>query len=219
MLCYVMNSVLIHPGLPEEMIYRSIDDVVNHISSNKDFIEEVTVTSNEDIVQLLKFPQALEKHSGTIGDTLKIFKTSNKVYFMTFLDDVSSILEFNVLGSLFHTKCSKIYGAVLITCYATSDHQVIPINFSDVLYLLHRRVFHTGYRKDAETKKIIEIDNRWNIIKGVSDPINISSYPKRMVLENDDYFIRVDSPNESEVHYLFQLLDDKEMILIDAVEA
>lgn len=211
-----MNAVVIMPGLPDMLVFKSAEEVASHLSQNKaDLLVPVRVESTEDIISALDFH--VYDRKATVGDTVTIFKDDgNRIFKMSFLDHGESQdkPEYNLLASILHNHGHKVWGKAVVTVVGASGGEYLSCVQDDVVRILYRRAWHKGVLTTPEgDKREVEIDNCWNL-RGEGTLAN--KRKSKVQGPNGEPRVMVDTP---EGVYLFALLDENGCVLIDLTTA
>ena len=211
----MVKVVIINPTIiPDYLLQKPAEELINFVSThNDDFLLTKEITSNEDYVTLLDFPQVVVKDSKAIGDTITIYRNKENVYRMTYIELTRKDTEipYNVIASIFHNRSEKIWGKALIT--KIKGNESIDCNTDEVIKILYRRAWHSGLLiKEDGSSETVEMDNAWNVFsKGTS--VSLQNNKKFAVTSPDGQLqIKITS---SEGTYLFAVLDEERKILID----
>ena len=210
----MVSSVLINPSLPDDMLFRSAEEVCTYISSDRDkHLESFDVKEQSDYVIAI----GLDGFRDHIGDTTPVFIDHKKgrTYKMVYIDfqgnHVTARPQYNLLASILHHEGRKIYGRAMLVCVANKDTELYPCVPDDVLHILYRRAWHHGIwfpEGDGGVPQQVEIDNRW-IVRGKGD-MCISEWHKAYCSDKQGRpMLKVSKDKE---FFLFALLDNAMLI-------
>lgn len=199
-------AVVIHPSLPEPMLYKPAEEVCMYISANKDsHLTVCNVDKEEDYVTLIE----LHHHSHEVGDTTTIsFQPQLKMIFIDFEKTPKDERPpYNLLASILHIEGRKIWGRALVVSVSEDGGNLEPCSPDDVVNVLYRRAWHRGlyFKDEGSVPSEVEIDNRW-IIKSDGTTC-ISEWKKARFEQNGATLLKV-YRSSSPDYYVFALLGD-----------
>lgn len=213
-----MNGVKILPGLPQELLHRSAEEVSSFLVSSDGlaFLVPCEINNDEDIVVAIDFPNAIVTDNQISGDTVTVYHDEARMFKMTFLDfqGRDQKHDYNLLASILHNSAHKVWGTVLITCIDRKTDMYLPVKITDIPFLVYRRAWHKGlyYKNGSDTPSEVEIDNGWNI-KGQENTLT-NKRKNRVMLTDNAQGIKV-CCDESGDYWMFALLEENGSVLID----